>query len=84
VFEYEQGKGGQTAKVTRDGDSVSVTGTIRVAFDDSTAPQPFSITARCAEFFNTPPDSSKVDSSDMPSIPSSCPPGEVVCYPGGN
>jgi len=84
LFEYEQGERGQTAKVKRDGDSVSATGTIGVALNDSTAPQPFSITASCAKFFNTPPDSSKVDSSDLPSIPSSCPPGEVVCYPGGN
>ena len=81
LFEYEQGKDGQSAKVKRDGDSVSVTGTIGVALDDSSDPQPFSITASCAKFFNTPPDSSKVDESDLPSIPSSCPPGEVVCYP---
>ncbi|HEY0619917.1 MAG TPA: lipoprotein LpqH [Kribbella sp.] len=82
LFEYEQGKSGQTAKVTRDGDSVSVTGTIGVALSDSTAPQPFSITASCAKFFNTPPDSSKVDSSGLPSIPASCPPGQAVCLPG--
>jgi lipoprotein antigen len=84
LFEYEQGKNGQAAEVTRDGDSVSVTGTIGVALDDSTAPQPFSITARCAKFFNTPPDSSKVQSSELPSIPATCPPGEAVCIPGGN
>jgi hypothetical protein len=83
LFEYEQGKGGQTAKVTRDGDSVSVTGMIGVALDESTAPQPFSITASCAKFFNTPPDSSKADSSELPSIPATCPPGEAVCIPGG-
>ncbi|HEV7647700.1 MAG TPA: lipoprotein LpqH [Actinophytocola sp.] len=82
LFEYEQGKSGQAAKVTRDGDSVSATGTIGVALDDSTRPQPFTITARCAMFFNTPPDSSKVDSSDLPSIPPTCPPGEAVCLPG--
>jgi len=82
LFEYEQGKSGQTAKVTRDGDSVSVTGTIGVALADSKAPQPFSITASCAKFFNTPPDSSKVDSSDLPSIPATCPSGEVLCYSG--
>jgi hypothetical protein len=82
LFQYEQGKSGQTAKVTRDGDSVSVTGTIGVSLSDSAAPQPFSITASCAKFFNTPPDSSKVDSSDQPSIPATCPPGEVVCIPG--
>jgi hypothetical protein len=83
LFEYEEDKNGQTAKVTRDGASVSITGTIGEALSDSATPQPFSITASCAKFFNTPPDSSKVDSSDMPSIPSSCPPGEVVCIPGG-
>jgi hypothetical protein len=83
LFEYEQGKSGQTAKVTRDGDSVSATGTIGVALADSKVPQPFSITASCAEFFNTPPDSSKVESSDLPSIPTSCAPDVAVCYPGG-
>ncbi|GAB3468795.1 hypothetical protein GCM10027436_84980 [Actinophytocola sediminis] len=82
LFQYEPGTDGQTAKVTRDGDSVSVTGTIGVA--DSSDPRPFSITANCAKFFDTPPDSSKVDSSDLPSIPSTCPPGEIVCYQDGN
>jgi hypothetical protein len=79
VYEFAQGQAGQTATVTRDGDSVSATGTI----DDTTPPKPFSITARCAKFFDTPPDSSKVDSSELPSIPASCPPGEAVCLPGG-
>lgn len=78
LFEYEQGKDGQTAEVTRDGASVSVTGTIGVALSDSDAPQSFSIAASCAEFFNTPPDGSKVDPSDLPT---SCPPGQAVCLP---
>jgi hypothetical protein len=84
LFEYEQGKGGQAAEVTRDGDSVSAKGTIGVALNDTAAPQPFTITARCAKFFDTPPDSSKVGSSELPSIPSTCPAGEAVCIPGGN
>lgn len=84
LFRYEQGKNGQTAEVTRDGDSVSVTGTIGVSLDDSTAPQPFTITAHCAKFFDTPPDSSKVETSELPGIPASCPPGEVLCIPGDN
>ncbi len=78
LFEYEHGKDGQTAKVTRDGASVSVTGTIGVALSDSEDPQSFSIAASCAEFFNTPPDGSKVDPSDLPT---SCPPGQAVCLP---
>lgn len=81
LFDYEEGKSGQTAKVTRDGASVSVTGMIGVALSDSEAPRSFSITASCAEFFNTPPDSSKVDSSDLPGVPGSCPPGQAVCFP---
>jgi len=84
LFRYEEGKNGQTAEVTRDGNSVSVDGTIGVSLDDSTEPQPFTINADCAEFFDTPPDSSKVESSDLPSVPSSCPPGEVLCIPEGN
>jgi lipoprotein antigen len=84
VFEYEPDKDGQSAKVTRDGDSVSATGTIGVAQDDTADPQEFKITARCAKFVDTPPDSSKVDPSDVPSIPSTCPAGEAVCIPGGN
>jgi hypothetical protein len=81
LFEYEQGKNDQTATVNRDGDAVSITGTIGESLSDSATPQPFSITANCAKFFNTPPDSSKVDPSDQPSIPSSCPAGEVLCIP---
>ena len=84
VFEYEPDKNGQSAKVARDGDSVSASGTIGVAQDDTAAPQKFKITARCAKFFDTPPDSSKVDTSEVPSIPSTCPAGEAVCIPGGN
>jgi len=84
VFEYEAGKSGQAAEVRRDGDSISATGTIGAALDDSAAPQPFTITANCAEFVNTPPDSSKIDSSAVPSISSSCPPGQAVCLPEGN
>lgn len=84
VYEYEPDKDGQSAKVTRDGDSVSATGTIGVAQDDTADPQEFKITARCAKFFDTPPDSSKVDTSEVPSIPSTCPAGEAVCIPGGN
>lgn len=60
LYSYEQGKSGQTATVRRDGNSVSVTGTIGESFDSSTPPKPFSIEADCAEFVDTPPDSSKV------------------------
>lgn len=84
LFEYEQDKSGQSAEVERDGDKVSVTGTIGVALDDTTPPRPFTIKASCARFFDTPPDSSKVGSSELPSIPVTCPPGEAVCIPGGN
>lgn len=76
---YSQEEGGVSAEVTRTDNSVSVTGTI-----DGDEPVEFSIEASCSEFFETPPDSSKVDGSGgAPSIPSSCPPGEVVCIPGG-
>lgn len=70
---FEDGKDGQSAEVTRNGDSVSVTGTIEA--------DPLTIDADCAEFVDTPPDSSKVDSSQLPSIPSSCPAGQAVCIP---
>jgi hypothetical protein len=80
-YQYEQGKDGQTAEVTRDGTSVSVTGKIGGVTSGSGAPQPFSIDASCAKFFDTPPDSSKVDPSELPSIPSTCPPGQAVCIP---
>ena len=83
LFRYEEGEGGQTAEVTRDGDSVSVEGTIGVG-GGSSGPQPFTIEAQCAEFFDTPPDSSKVDPSELPSIPASCPPGQALCIPDGN
>lgn len=82
-FQYEQGQDGQTAEVTRDGASVSVTGKIGAA-GGSAAPQRFEISASCAEFFNTPPDSSKVDPSDLPSDSSSCPPGQALCIPEDN
>lgn len=59
LYEYEQGKGSQTATFKRDGNAVVVTGTIGVALDDTTPPKPFSITANCAKFFATPPDSSR-------------------------
>lgn len=75
VNNYDQDAAEQDIKVTRDGASVSVTGTI------GEASQPFEIAADCAEFFDTPPDSSKVDPSDTPSIPSSCPAGQAVCIP---
>lgn len=75
VDNYDQDAAEQDIKVTRDDVSVSVTGTI------GPASQPFEIAADCAEFFDTPPDSSKVDPSDMPSIPSSCPAGQAVCIP---
>jgi hypothetical protein len=58
LYEYTPGK--QSATVTRDDHSVSVAGTIGVALDDTTPPKPFSIKADCAEFVNTPPDSSSV------------------------
>ncbi len=82
-FRYEEGADGQTAEVTRDGAEVTITGKIGAA-GGSDAPQRFEISANCAEFHNTPPDSSKVDPSDMPSIPSTCPPGQAVCIPEGN
>jgi Mycobacterium 19 kDa lipoprotein antigen len=59
-YQYEEGKAGQSATVERDGDSVSVTGTIAATDDSGTPPTPFSIEADCAKFFDTPPDSSKV------------------------
>jgi Mycobacterium 19 kDa lipoprotein antigen len=58
LYDYEQGKAGQAATVTRNGNSVSVTGTIGVALNDTTPPRPFAIKANCAKFFDTPPDSS--------------------------
>lgn len=60
LYEYTPGKPQQSATVTHDDSSVSVTGTIGVALDDTTPPRPFSIKASCAEFVNTPPDSSTV------------------------
>jgi len=82
-FRYEEGTDGQTAEVTRDGASVTITGKIGAA-GGSGAPQRFEIAANCAEFFNTPPDSSKVDPSDLPSVPSSCPAGQPLCIPEDN
>jgi hypothetical protein len=82
LFVYEEGTNGQTAEVTRDGDSVTVDGTIAAAGDSE--PRPFTIDAQCAEFVDTPPDSSKVDPDEMPSIPGSCPPGQALCIPDGN
>jgi Mycobacterium 19 kDa lipoprotein antigen len=82
IVEFEEGRSGDSAELTRDGDSVSVTGTLGQSLNDSPPPQPFSIAASCAKFFDTPPDSS-LDSSELPSIPATCPPGEVVCIPGG-
>lgn len=83
VFEYDQGNGGLNAEATRKDHSVTVTGTIEES--DTAEPVEFSIEASCAEFVETPPDSSKVGEgdSDLTSIPSTCPPGEVVCIPGG-
>jgi hypothetical protein len=83
VFQYEEGTDGQTAEVKRDGASVTITGKIGAA-GGSTDPQPFEISASCAEFFDTPPDSSKVDPSDLPNIPGSCPPGQPLCIPEDN
>ena len=60
LFEYTPGKPKQSATVTRDGNAVSITGTIGVALDDTTPPKPFSIKASCAEFVDTPPDSSSI------------------------
>jgi hypothetical protein len=84
LFTFEEGKNGQSAEVDRNGATVSVTGTIGVNSSDSAEPQPFSIKANCAEFVNTPPDSSKVDSSGLPGAPSTCPPGQAVCFPEDN
>lgn len=81
VFRFEPGAEGQTAEVTRDGDEVTVSGTISGSSAES-APRPFTIDARCAEFFDTPPDSSKLDTA--PSIPATCPGGEVLCFLEGN
>lgn len=62
-YDYQAGQNGQSATVTRNGNSVSVTGKIGVALDDTTPPAPFSIKAQCAKFFDTPPDSSNVGTS---------------------
>src|SRR5262245_6273300 len=60
LFEYTPGKPKQSATVEHDGSSVTVTGNIGVALDDTTPPKPFSIKASCAKFFATPPDSSAI------------------------
>ncbi|MCT2582455.1 lipoprotein LpqH [Actinophytocola gossypii] len=83
LFRYEEGANGQTAEVSRDGNSVTVDGTIGVS-GDSSEPRAFTIDAECAEFVDSPPDSSKVDPGELPSIPGSCPPGQAVCIPDGN
>ena len=59
-YDYQAGQNGQSAVVTRNGNTVSVSGIIGVALDDTKPPVPFSIKAECAKFFNTPPDSSYV------------------------
>jgi lipoprotein antigen len=60
LYEYTPGKPKQSAKVTRDGNSVTVTGMIGVALDDTTPPKPFSIKADCSEFVDSAPDSSGI------------------------
>lgn len=59
-YDFQAGQNGQNAAVTRHGNSVSVSGKIGVALDDTAPLAPFSIQAECAKFFNTPPDSSYV------------------------
>lgn len=60
LYEYTEGKPEQSATVTRKDHAVSVAGTIGVALDDTTPAKPFSIEADCAEFVDTPPDSSSI------------------------
>jgi hypothetical protein len=59
LYDLDTTKPGQSAVAKRDGDTVTVTGMIGVALSDD-PPSKFSITAHCAKFFATPPDSSAV------------------------
>lgn len=60
LYEYEQDRNGQSAAARRDGNTVSVAGTIGVALDDTTPPAKFAIAARCGKFVNSPPGSAGV------------------------
>ena len=59
LYDLDTTKPGQTAAAKRDGTTVTVNGMIGVALSDD-PPSKFSITAHCAKFFATPPDSSGV------------------------
>ena len=59
LYDLDTTRPGQSAVAKRDGNTVTVNGMVGVSLSDD-PPSKFTITAHCAKFFATPPDSSGV------------------------